>query len=200
MQGKTHIIPRQIPPEQSSELFTKNFSPKDESQATNPRKIRVRRGEPCEDSLGERALRENYHFQYPSCYSIVPKFSPRYSLRKTSNKKVRQGESQQKRGGGRVSDKTWQQNDQNFPLPQSAKGGGWCEIILTTGDPHPPYSQKYAPRICHTMGSVWHKSQLKSKDFYRKYGIRTPKLWHTNPSLLCHMNRFYSGWGWSLIC
>ena len=25
-------------------------------------------------------------------------------------------------------------------------------------------------------------------------------LWHTDPPLLCHMNRFYWGWGWSLIC
>ena len=28
----------------------------------------------------------------------------------------------------------------------------------------------------------------------QEYGIRTP------PPHLCHMNRFYWGWGWSLIC
>ena len=56
--------------------------------------------------------------------------------------------------------------------------------------------QKYAIQ----WGSIWHKSRLKSRDFYRKYGIQTQLLWHTNPPLLCHMHRFYWGWGWSLIC
>ena len=27
-----------------------------------------------------------------------------------------------------------------------------------------------------------------------------PKVWHTNPPLLCHMNLFYWEWGWSSIC
>ena len=72
---------------------------------------------------------------------------------------------------------------------------GWnlfLKIILTTPTPH--ICKKYAPKICAIQwGSVWHKSRLKSRDFYRKYGIRTPKIWHMNPPLLCHMNRFY--WG-----
>ena len=69
--------------------------------------------------------------------------------------------------------------------------------------PHPPYLQKICPpKYAIQWGSVWHKSRLKSRDFYRKY-------WHTTtpnfygirtPPLLCHMNRFYWGWGWSLIC
>ena len=50
--------------------------------------------------------------------------------------------------------------------------------------------QKYAIQ----RGSVWHKSWLESRDFYRKYGIRTPFYGIRTP-LLCHMNRFYGGWG-----
>ena len=56
------------------------------------------------------------------------------------------------------------------------------------------------PKYAIQWGSVWHKSRLRFRDFYRKSGIRTPKIWHTKPPLLCHMNRFYWGWGWSLIC
>ena len=33
----------------------------------------------------------------------------------------------------------------------------------------------------YNRGSVWHKSRLKSRDFYRKSGIRTPIIWHTDP-------------------
>ena len=60
-------------------------------------------------------------------------------------------------------------------------------------------------RICHTLGvRMAYKSRLKSRDFYRKYGIRTPKIWHTNP-----LPPFYAIWtvsivgggeGWSSIC
>ena len=75
------------------------------------------------------------------------------------------------------------------------------KIILTTTPP-PIFAKKYDPKICHTMGSVWHKSRLESRHFYRKHGIRTPLFmaYETPPPLLCHMNRFYGGWGWSLIC
>ena len=67
---------------------------------------------------------------------------------------------------------------------------------------------KDAPKICQS-GSVRHKSRLKSRDSYRKYGIRTPQnmaygppknMAYEPPPLLCHMNRFFWGWGWSLIC
>ena len=71
------------------------------------------------------------------------------------------------------------------------------KITLTTPTPH--ICKTYAPKICHTMGSVWHKSRLKPKNFYRKDGIRTQKIWHTTPPLLCHMSRFYWGWLWSLL-
>ena len=43
------------------------------------------------------------------------------------------------------------------------------------------------PKYAIWWGSVWHKSRLESRDFYRKYGIRTPKIWHMNPP-------FYATW------
>ena len=66
-------------------------------------------------------------------------------------------------------------------------------INLTTPTPH--ICKKYAPKYAIQWGFVWHKSWLKSRDFYRKYGIRSQLLWHTNPPLLCHMNRFLLGVG-----
>ena len=64
--------------------------------------------------------------------------------------------------------------------------GRHCPLSTISGHPHPPYLQnpQKMPYICHTMGSVWHESPLKSRDFYRKYGIRRAirtRLWHTNP-------------------
>ena len=62
--------------------------------------------------------------------------------------------------------------------------------------PHPPYLQKNAPpKHAIRWGSVWHKSPLKSRDFYRKYGIWTPKKMAYKPPLLCHMNVFIGGGG-----
>ena len=51
--------------------------------------------------------------------------------------------------------------------------------------------QKYAIQ----WGSVWHESRLKSRDFYRKYGIRTPKIWHTNPPPFMPYEPFLLGLG-----
>ena len=39
------------------------------------------------------------------------------------------------------------------------------------------------PKYAIPWGSVWHKSRLK-KDFYRKYGIRTPKHGIRTPPLM----------------
>ena len=51
--------------------------------------------------------------------------------------------------------------------------------ILTTPTPH--ICKNMPPKYAIQWGSVWHKSRLKSREFYRKYGIRTPKIWHTKP-------------------
>ena len=68
----------------------------------------------------------------------------------------------------------------------------------TSDHPHPPiFVKKMPPKYAIQWGSVWHKSRLKSRDFYRRYGIRTPKARHTGPPILCRMSRFYWGWGWS---
>ena len=49
--------------------------------------------------------------------------------------------------------------------------------------PHPPptFAKNAPPKYAIQWGSVWHKSRWKSRDFYRKCGIRTPKIWHTDP-------------------
>ena len=76
------------------------------------------------------------------------------------------------------------------------------KIILTT--PHPPYLPKnMLPKYAIQWGSVSHKSWLEPRDFYRKYGIRTPPpfIWHTNPpSYAIYIYVFIGGGGWSLIC
>ena len=66
--------------------------------------------------------------------------------------------------------------------------------------PHPPYLQKichqnmpynggpYGIKIGENQG-ISTENMAYGPNFY---GIRTPHL--------CHMNRFYWGWGWSLIC
>ena len=61
--------------------------------------------------------------------------------------------------------------------------------------PHPSYSQKICPQIRHTRGGPWHKSRSQSRDFYRKYGIRTQLLWHTNPPPFMQYEPFLSGVG-----
>ena len=68
------------------------------------------------------------------------------------------------------------------------------KTILTTPTPQ-NFPKKYAPETCHTMGSVWHKSPLKSRDFYRN-GIRTQNYGIRPPPFLCHIYRFICG-GWS---
>ena len=66
--------------------------------------------------------------------------------------------------------------------------------------PHPPYLQKnMPPKYAIQWGSVRHKSRFKIKRFLQKIWHTEPKIWHTNPPFLCPMNRFYWGWGWSLI-
>ena len=40
------------------------------------------------------------------------------------------------------------------------------------------------PKYAVQCVSVWHKSRLKSRGFLQKYGIRTPKMWHTNPPFM----------------
>ena len=48
---------------------------------------------------------------------------------------------------------------------------------MLTGFYHPPYLQKNMPqKYAIQWGSMWHKSPLKSRDLYRKYGIRTLKI------------------------
>ena len=74
--------------------------------------------------------------------------------------------------------------------------------------PHPPYEQKnMTPKYAIKWGVVWRTNPLKWRDFHREcgartdfYGIRTPTFMAYGPPLLRHMNRFYWGWGWSLIC
>ena len=68
----------------------------------------------------------------------------------------------------------------------------FLKVILTTPTPH--ICRKYAPKCAIQWASVWHTSRLISRDFYRKYGIRTQKYGIRTP-LLCHMNRFSWGWG-----
>ena len=44
--------------------------------------------------------------------------------------------------------------------------------------PHPPIFAKNMPqKYAIQWESVWHKSRLNSRNFYRKYGIRTPLLY-----------------------
>ena len=45
------------------------------------------------------------------------------------------------------------------------------KVILTTPTPH--VLQNMPPKYAIQLGSIWHKSRLKWRDFYRKYGIRT---------------------------
>ena len=72
------------------------------------------------------------------------------------------------------------------------------KAILTT--PTSQICKKHAPIIRLTMGvRMAYKSQLKSRDFYRKYIAYGPENMAYEHPLLCHMNRFYRGWGWSLI-
>ena len=68
--------------------------------------------------------------------------------------------------------------------------------------------KKYDPKICHKMrGHTAYKS-LEMKGLSQRmwcartdfYGIRAPTFMAYEPPLLRHMNRFYWGWGWSLIC
>ena len=69
--------------------------------------------------------------------------------------------------------------------------------IFSWPPPPPIFAKKMPPEYAIQWGSVWHKSQLKTRDCYRKCGIWTPRYGIQTP-LLCHMNRFY--WGWSIIC
>ena len=79
------------------------------------------------------------------------------------------------------------------------------KIILTTPTPH--ISKKYDPKICHKMrGRMAYKS-LEIKGLSQRMWCTNRLLRHTNSDfygvrtpLLCHMNRFYWGWAWSLIC
>ena len=55
----------------------------------------------------------------------------------------------------------------------------------------PHICKKYAPKYAIQWGFVWHKSRLKSRDFYRKYAygpnfydIRTPPFMPYEPFLL----------------
>ena len=51
--------------------------------------------------------------------------------------------------------------------------------------PHPLYLQKICPQnMPYNGGSVWHESRLNSSDFYRKYGIRTPKYGIRTPPFM----------------
>ena len=56
------------------------------------------------------------------------------------------------------------------------------KAILTTPTPH--ICKTYAPKYTIQWGSVWHKSSSESRDFYRKYGIRTPKYGIRTPSFM----------------
>ena len=61
--------------------------------------------------------------------------------------------------------------------------------------PHPPHLQKKCPQnMPYNGGPVWHRSPLRSRDLYRKYGVRTQRMAYKHP-LLCHMNRLYWRWG-----
>ena len=67
--------------------------------------------------------------------------------------------------------------------------------------PHPPYLQKIRSQNMPYNGGLYGiKSRLKSRDFYRNMAYGPQKYGMRNPPFLCHMNRFYWGWGWSLIC
>ena len=73
------------------------------------------------------------------------------------------------------------------------KGG---KIENNSDHPHPPYLQKNTPpKYAIQQGSVWRKSRLNSRDFYRKYGIRTPKIWHTDPPPFMPYEPFLLGVG-----
>ena len=72
------------------------------------------------------------------------------------------------------------------------------KIILTT--PHPHICKNIPPKYAIQCGFVWHKSRLRSRDFYRKYGIRTQKYSIRTPPRFMPYDPFYWGWGWSLIC
>ena len=63
--------------------------------------------------------------------------------------------------------------------------------------PHPPYLQKMCPQnMPYKRGSVWHKSRLNSRDFYRKYGIRTPQdMAYEPPPLFVPYEPFLLGVG-----
>ena len=61
--------------------------------------------------------------------------------------------------------------------------------------------QKKCPQsMPYSGGPYGVRESLKIKGFIQKTWHRDPKIWHTNPSLLCRMNWFYLGWGWSSIC
>ena len=53
------------------------------------------------------------------------------------------------------------------------------KIILTTPILH--IRTKMPPKYVIQWGSVWHKSRQKSRDFYRKYGIRTQLFYGIPP-------------------
>ena len=56
-----------------------------------------------------------------------------------------------------------------------AMARGLLKTTLTT--PTPQYLQKsMPPKYAIQWGCVWHTSPLKSRDFYRNCGIRTPKM------------------------
>ena len=76
--------------------------------------------------------------------------------------------------------------------------GSPLKIILTT--PTPPICKKDAPKICHTMG-VYGIKVGKNQGLSTENMAYGPKnMAYDPPPLLCHMNRFYGGCGWSLIC
>ena len=64
------------------------------------------------------------------------------------------------------------------------------------------------PKYAIKWGVIWRKNPLQIKGLSQRMWCTNRLLWHTNsdfygirtPPLLCHMNRFYWGWGWSLIC
>ena len=60
--------------------------------------------------------------------------------------------------------------------PEISRKGATLKTILTTPTPH--ICKKDAPKI------VWHKSRLTSREFYRKYGIRTQKYGIRTPPFM----------------
>ena len=90
----------------------------------------------------------------------------------------------------------WQQNSSSAPNFAKFRNSGACRnrtksIFITTSIwkqfwPPPPsiFAKNMPPKYAIQWGSVWHKSRLKSRDFYRKYGIRTQKYGIRTPPFM----------------